>query len=96
MVSTTYGIKKGFEYGGFKLSAGLEFGIGYKKVLHYSITNGIVEPVDYKYIIVPIMLLPTASIQRGVWSLNMLHVPKIDVGAVYVINATLFLIGYEF
>lgn len=95
MFSMTYGINHKMDYNGFKFNIGMEFGVGYKKVLYGTVVNGNTDNLKYGYYITPIAFVPTASIQKGAWSLEALHIPKLDSGGLHIMSATLLLIGYK-
>lgn len=95
MVSATYGIQYNMEYREFDIDLGMEFGVAYKKILHQYYV-WFEQRMEYEYRFMPVAFLPTISVQKDRWSLEMIHVPELDYDSIHVIGATLFLVGYEF
>ena len=95
MTSITYGVRYNTEYKSFNFNTGLDFGVAHRKMLHEEIVDDVQISVEQEYKIVPIAFLPSASISKGRWSLEIIHIPEIKIKNVEILSATLFLVGYK-
>ena len=89
MVSLTYGLKYKESFRYFDVSYGAEFGVTYKKIMELG-------NEDREYKLIPTVFVPSVSISKNRWSLDIVHVPEISYDNIYIMRVTLFLIGYKF
>ncbi len=94
MVSATYGIRKGIDFKGFDISLGAEFGVAHKKVLYETVYPQ-TKTYEYVYTLIPIAFVPTVSIKKETFSVEVLYIPELNYNDLHVMSVALIMIGIE-
>ena len=92
MLSVTYGLRKDL---GYNVSIGAEFGLAYKRILYQSYIPFNQVVYDYKYTLLPIAFVPTISIDRDSYSVDILYLPEIEYGSLHVMSVALVMLSFK-